>query len=66
MELKEFIEKQMRDHRYYANSFVKAPSISNEHYHPKTGKRIGFNEMSSLIDRDAEKRANAILKRMQE
>ena len=65
MELKEFIKKQMRDHRHYANSFVKAPSNSNERYHPKTGKIIGWNEMSSLIDRDAEKRTNAILKRMQ-
>ena len=54
----------MRDHRHYANSFVKAPSISNEHYHPKTGKRLGWNEMSSLIDRDSEKRANAIIKRI--
>lgn len=64
MELKEFIEKQMRDHRNYANSFVKAPSISNEHYHPKTGRLLGWNEMSSLIDNDAEKRAKAIIKRM--
>ena len=64
MELKQFIKKQMRDHRHYANSFVKAPSISNEHYHPKTGKRLGWNEMSSLIDRDSEKRANAIIKRI--
>lgn len=65
MELKEFIKKQMFDHRHYANSFKKAPSNSNEHYHPKTGKRIGFNEMDSLINRDAEKRANVIIKRMQ-
>lgn len=66
MELKEFIEKQMSNHRHYANSFQKAPSISNEHYHPKTGNRLGWNEMSSLIDEDAKKRANAIIKRLKE
>jgi hypothetical protein len=61
MEVQEFIEKQMREHRYYANSFKKALSTSNEHYHPKTGKRLSYNEMSSLIDKDAEKRAKRIM-----
>ena len=56
----------MKDHTYYVNSFQKAPSISNEHYHPKTGKRLGFNEMYSYIEKDAEKRTNNIIKKVVE
>ena len=66
MDNKEFIEYQMRQHKNYANSFKKAPSNTNEHFHPKTRKMLSWSEVSSLIDRDAEKRANAIIKKMSE
>lgn len=64
MELKKIITEQFRAHRNYANSFVKDPSNSNRYYHPKTKKIISFGEMSWLIDIDAEKRANAIIKKI--
>lgn len=63
--MKEFIIKQMHEHKNYVETFEEAPSNSNEYYHPRTHKRIGWNEMYSMIEDDMEKRANKIIKRMQ-
>ena len=63
--IQEYIEKQMTQHRRYSESFKKIElTISNEHYHPKTGKRITFSEKEHLIRKDAEKRSKNILNKI--
>lgn len=62
MEINDYILAQMRQHVNYANSFK--PAAGGDHYHPKTGKRLNYNLMLSLIDKDARKRASAIVNRI--
>ena len=64
MEINEYIRKQFNDHKHFVASIKKAPSNSNESYHPRTGRRITFNEKCYLIDRDIEKRTKAILRKL--
>lgn len=62
MELQKQIEKQFQEHRNFANSFKEASTaFGREFYHPRTGKRITWSKMCSLIDEDAKKRTNKIL-----
>lgn len=64
--LENYIKKQIRDHRFYRESFKSAPSISNEFYHPKTGRRLTFNQMYSYVERDEHKRTLNIIKKVKE
>jgi len=65
MKLKDFIENQMWQHSVYVQSFKKAPSNSNEHIHPATGRTITYMEMDAFIQKDAEKRANSIIRKLE-
>lgn len=64
MSVKNFIEKEIETHIIYRGSIKPARGISNEFYHPKTNKRISFNQYCSLIDNDLKKRVNNILNKI--
>ena len=66
MEINDYIAKQMKEHKNYANSFKTSPlTNSNEQIHPKTGKVITWWESNYLIEKDAQNRAKRIVKKLQ-